>query len=655
MGKLISMNELNERVTSLIKKTKAFLKKMSITWRLMLYLSILLSVQMALIGWFSYNWVSMYLKDTYIKKILETNYTIMQQTNYIRSKYEEISDGILANATIQKILHKKYNASLSSQMIQDKDSVEELLSNPNDSTYSMILSKNGIVYQSFSGRYLSASYDSMVHSKIFNYSQASNGSNLWIVSDENIMASDNEPYLYVCRTLKSLEPKTKVLGQLIIQIPIDILDNVFKQSKLDTGEYYAIVNSNGDYLYHTGNINLYGRKADKDILSILNYEKDGYKILKKESNHVILSYSDFSVYGEKGWSVVHVLPMSVILSNARTICNVILLIMIVSLLVSLPILVLLSNTISSPIKKLKSAVEQFGEGNLHVRASTNRMDEVGHLQVSFNKMADDINLLLEKIAFENKQRRLLELNVLEYQINPHFLYNTLDSINWMAQKAGKEDIGELAGALARFFRKGLSRGNEFYKVKDELEHVQQYLLINKIRYKDCFQYQITSDPEVLENHTIKIILQPLVENAIKYGINKKGTYGFISVTVKKDNNSILFEISDNGEGIENNRLKAIQSALEKHITIDGEQADIKNSINTGSGFGLFNVNQRIWLHFGDGFGITIDSFTQNSNVSNENLGGIKPLSILGHWDSNASKENNSNVSGTVVRIRLPIF
>jgi two-component system, sensor histidine kinase YesM len=628
----MSVNGLKEGVLSLLKKAKTFVRKMSITWRLMVCLSLLLSVQMALIGWFSYNWVSTYLKDAYIKRILEANYTIMQQTNYIRSKYEEISDRILANTTIQDILRKNYDTSVSSEIIWDKSVVDELLTNPDDSLYSMIIAKNGIVYQSFSGRYISAYYDRIVHSKVFNYSQSSDGSNLWIVANENIMTNDREPFLYACRTLKSLEPKFKVLGQLIIQIPMDILDNVFKQSKLDAGEYYAIVNSNGNYLYHTVDKQLVGEKADKDILSLLNNEIDGYRIIKKENRDIILSYSIFSVYGEKGWSVVHVLPMSVILTNARTVSNVILFIMFTSLLFSLPILVLLSKTISRPIQKLKSAVEQFGKGNLKARASTNRMDEVGHLQVSFNKMADDISNLLEKIEYENKQRRLMELNILEYQVNPHFLYNTLDSINWMAQKAGKEDIGELAGALARFFRVGLSKGNEFYEVKDELEHVQQYLLINKIRYKDCFQYQITSDPDVLENHTIKIILQPIVENAIKYGINKRSAGGYISVSAKKDNDSILFEISDNGEGIQNDRLQAIQSALGKHTVIDGEPVDSRNSRSTGSGFGLFNVNQRIWLHFGDGFGITIDSVAQNSG-----------------------KENNSTGSGTVVRIRIPIF
>ena len=364
-----------------MSRLKIFIKKMSITWRLMICLTILLSVQMALIGWFSYNWVSTYLKDTFIKKILETNYTIMQQTNYIRSKYEGISDGILANTAIQEILHKNYSTSLSSQMIRDKSVADELLSSPDDSYYSMIIAKKGIVYQSFSGRYISAYYDSIVHSKIFNYSQLSDGSNMWIATHENILTNDKEPFLYVCRTLKSLKPKSKVLGQLIIQIPMDILDNVFKRSNPDAGEYYAIINSNGDYLYHTGEMDLIGEKADKDTISILNYGTDGYKIIKKENQDLILSYSVFSVYGEEGWSVVRVLPMSVILSNARTVSNVILLIMFASLLALLPILILLLNTISRPIKKLKSAVEQFGKGNLKARAPSNRMDEVGHLQV----------------------------------------------------------------------------------------------------------------------------------------------------------------------------------------------------------------------------------------------------------------------------------
>jgi two-component system sensor histidine kinase YesM len=226
------------------------------------------------------------------------------------------------------------------------------------------------------------------------------------------------------------------------------------------------------------------------------------------------------------------------------------------------------------------------------------MDEIGHLQASFNKMAEDINNLLDKNAEENKQLRLMELNMIEYQINPHFLYNSLDSINWMAHKAGNEDIEEMVTALARFFRVGLSKGKEFYKIGDELEHVRQYLLINKIRFKDCFDFSVEAGPEVLEYSTIKIILQPIVENAIKYGIDKSGTNGFIRVNVKLEENSVLFEVSDNGAGIPGERLNAIQKVLTKHTQI------VDSSLN---GFGLLNVNQRIWMQFGEGYGIIIDS------------------------------------------------
>jgi two-component system sensor histidine kinase YesM len=266
------------------------------------------------------------------------------------------------------------------------------------------------------------------------------------------------------------------------------------------------------------------------------------------------------------------------------------------LLISLPLLVTLSRTISKPIKTLKDTVEMFGKGQLAVRSNISRADEIGHLQVSFNKMADDINNLWARITEENKQRRILELDMLEYQINPHFLYNSLDSINWMARKAGNEDIGEMAMALSRFFRVGLSKGKEYYTVADELEHVRQYLLINKIRYKDCFTYDIQADPEVLSYTTIKIMLQPIVENAIKYGVDKSGTGGCIVVSVKKDGEKLCFTVADNGCGIPRDKLTDIQKALADKVLPDDDSEN---------GFGLYHVNQRIWLHYGNGYGITL--------------------------------------------------
>lgn len=579
----------------MIAELVSHIKRMSIATRLIFYFYLLLVVQMLIIGLFSTSWLSTYLQNTYIDYMQVSNNGILQQINYIRAYYEDQAEKILSNRTIQDTLVKNYSAKPDYQIVEDMLTVGSILYDPTDRVLMIIVQKNGIIYQPYSGRYPSTTIDRMTATKAYGKSLESDGGNLWIAANENMMSGKREPFLYVCKTLKSLEIRPRVLGQLILQIPIDSLGDIFGKSKLNNGEYYAIVDSDGYFIYHMGDMNRIGEKADADLLPILSESGSGYQTVERSGENNLVSYS---LYPGKGWNIIHVLPMNVISENAGKVRNYIFVIMLSSLLVLLPLLVLLSRNLSRPIKRLKSSVEQFGKGDLAVREKTDRKDEIGHLQLSFNKMAEDISNLLSKITAESKQIRLLELNILEYQINPHFLYNSLDSINWMAKVSGNKDIEDLVCALAKFLRLGLSKGKELYRVNDELEHVRQYLLINEIRFKDCFKFEIQAEPDVLQCLTIKIILQPVVENAIKYGINKKSTHGYIKISVKREGSSVLFEVSDNGAGIPDAKLQAIRSLLADHTETDSDSEN---------GFGLYNVNQRIWLHFGDGYGITIDS------------------------------------------------
>lgn len=576
-------------------------RKISITTRMILYFYLLLIIQMVIIGWFSYSWISNYQKDTYINYMQVSNNGLLQQINYIRSYFEDQSDKILFNETIQEVLIKNKDATPGLQTHEDVINVNRLLYDPTDTIYMLIVQENGILYQPYSNRNIGTSYEVITQKKAYLKSLESDGGYVWTAATEDMMynkkdlrANENEPYLYLCRRLNSLEYKPRPLGQLLIQIPINALSDIFKESDMKDGEYYAIVDSDGYYIYNTLDINLIGGKADGNILSVLTNSSNGYEILTDNKQDYLVSYSP---YHGSGWSVVHVLPMRAISANAGKVRNYVMLIMMCSLLVLLPLLVILTRDLSRPIRQLKTVVERFGNGDLTIREKTNRMDEIGHLQMSFNQMAEDINRLLSKITEEHKQTRLLELNILEYQINPHFLYNSLDSINSMARVAGNKDIEEMVCALAKFLRMGLSKGKELYLVRDELEHVRQYLLINMIRYRDCFTFDIEADPGILEHMTIKIILQPIVENAIKYGINKKNTDGYIKISVKRDGNTLLFEVTDNGPGIPENKLHALRNLLNDH-TIDSD---------TENGFGLYNINQRIWLRFGEGYGIALDS------------------------------------------------
>lgn len=533
-----------------------------------------------------------------IKRIREANYTIMQQANFIRSKYEDISDNYLANPTIQKLLLSNLNAPSQTLLIQNTKTIEQTLSDSKDKIYTMIVGDNSIIYQPYSENYKRITYEEVRNSEIYKQSLLSDGGNLWLTSDQNLITRDSKLYLYLLRTYMSVNVLYKPLGQLIIRIPINELQQVFKESNNNSSEYYAIIDSTGKYIYHTQNAKLIGEQADNEILAEFSSKEDGYKFVRSGEDDFLLTYS---IYRRNGWNVIHMLPMELIRASARQASNNVILIMLVSMIISLPVLMLILRSFTHPIRTLKTAVERFGNGDSEIRAKTDRLDEIGLLQNSFNKMAEKINDQMGKIEEDNKQKRLMEINMLEYQINPHFLYNSLDFINWMAQKSGNEDISEMVVALARFFRVGLSKGKEYYTVKDELDHVRQYLLINKLRFKDCFRFEIEADPDILMYSTIKIILQPAVENAIKHGINKYKTDGLIRVSAKKVEEAIVFEVSDNGDGIGNEKLEFIQKMMVDHTQLDGD---------SGNGFGLYNVNMRIWMQFGDGYGVTIENADQ---------------------------------------------
>ncbi len=232
-----------------------------------------------------------------------------------------------------------------------------------------------------------------------------------------------------------------------------------------------------------------------------------------------------SPLGSTGWTVVGAIPSSYLNSETAKIATQVFLFSLVALVLALLVSLQISESFAAPLRNLERTMGLFGEGVMQVRSVVGRADEVGRLQRSFNTMAGDITLLLERIDEEHRRRQLSELQVLEYQINPHFLYNTLDSINWMAQRAQQKEISAVVTALARFFRLSLSRGRETYRVQDELDHVKAYLSISQMRYPDCFTFEFDVEPDIRERRTLKIVLQPLVENAIKHGMNKRNSGG----------------------------------------------------------------------------------------------------------------------------------
>ena len=259
----------------------------------------------------------------------------------------------------------------------------------------------------------------------------------------------------------------------------------------------------------------------------------------------------------------------------------------------------LSKRITEPITDLVEMTEKFAGGDFTVRYHTDRNDEMSTLAESFNSMVKEIETLIDDIHKEQENAKDAELRLLQEQINPHFLYNTLDAIMWMTESGENQKAIQIIQELSSFFRISLSKGEREILIRNEREHVKSYLEIQRYRYQDILDYEIHFDEDILDYHIQKLTLQPIVENALYHGIKNKRGKGLIEVYGMKDGDDIVFKIKDNGIGMKDDEL----DRLRKLISYDDDV--IKESDQ--SGFGMANVEKRIEMLYGTKYGMSVES------------------------------------------------
>ncbi len=262
------------------------------------------------------------------------------------------------------------------------------------------------------------------------------------------------------------------------------------------------------------------------------------------------------------------------------------------------------SSITKPIQKLCEVAKQAGQGNFQVRMEETGTYELAVLKESFNRMVEELGKLVEDIRVEQLNLRVAELKLLQAQINPHFLYNTLDTIIWLAESGDTKQVVKMVTSLSDFFRTALSKGNDFILVDEEKRHIQSYLEIQQFRYQDILEYEICFSEEVYAYEILKLTLQPLVENALYHGIKNKRGRGHIQVAAAKEGDNLVFLVKDDGIGMTKERLLEVQQLIRGERPRDQES----------SGFGLFNINQRIRLHYGPEYGLTIESTYRKGTI-----------------------------------------
>ncbi|MBE5973814.1 sensor histidine kinase [Lacrimispora xylanisolvens] len=393
------------------------------------------------------------------------------------------------------------------------------------------------------------------------------------------------------RAVELTEGTSTTQGVLLVDLSYSSLEHLFEGVTTGKGGYVYLIGSDGEILYHP-RIQLIDSGRLKENNKAASGYKDGIHREVFEGDNRIITVKSV---GYTGWKIVGVTPNSVVSLN--TIKTRLFIVFMITLILFILVLInsYISSRITNPIKELEKSVGILEEGDLETAVSIGGSYEIQHLGNSIKNMAIQIRVLMDDIVTEHEAKRKQEFDTLQSQINPHFLYNTLDIIVWMIENEQKNEAVKAVTALARFFRISLSKGKSIITVRDELEHVRSYLMIQHMRFKNKFSYEIQAEEECMELTSLKLILQPLVENAIYHGMEFMDGEGEIKLSVVRKGDNLIIQVSDNGLGMTEEQVKSLFSH------------EVQVTSKKGSGIGVKNVNERIKLYFGENYGLTIDS------------------------------------------------
>ena len=283
----------------------------------------------------------------------------------------------------------------------------------------------------------------------------------------------------------------------------------------------------------------------------------------------------------------------------------------------------LSSRITTPITELCDMTEKFAGGDFTVSYHTDSNDEMETLARSFNSMVGEIKNLIEDIHIEQENAKDAELRLLQEQINPHFLYNTLDAIVWMTEAGENQKAITVIQELSNFFRISLSKGQSEISIGNERDHVKSYLEIQRFRYQDILDYEIKFDEDILEYRIQKLTLQPIVENALYHGIKNKRGRGTITVTGEKQDDDIIFKVEDNGIGMKPEELENLRSLISGKINVEEK-----------NGYGMANVEKRLEMLYGKNYGMSVESeYEKGTTVT------VKIPAVAGKKEENEKKQD----------------
>ena len=385
---------------------------------------------------------------------------------------------------------------------------------------------------------------------------------------------------------------SKILGVVVVDVKASSLKQIGDSGLVFEGKSY-ILDDNDKVIYSDGSDNDEEIERVNQAFAKKSVDNTGTANDIKIGDETCL-YSSMRL-SNNGWKTVGIISYDKVFVQAERLKTAIICAMLLFGALAVMFALVGADNISNPIKKVRTTMRQVEKGDFDVQLEITGEDEIGELAQSFNHMIERIKMLMEQERESQEKLRYAELKALQSQINPHFLYNTLDSINWMARMGRTDKVEEMIDALTMFFRISLSKGKHFISIREELTHVEKYITIQKIRYERILKSEIEVPEELYQYDIIKMTLQPLVENALYHGLKEKEEGGLIRITAKEQGDNIVFCVEDTGLGMSGEKLKKLQSMMDEGTDHDA------------AAYGIINVQKRISMYFGVEYGLRFDS------------------------------------------------
>ena len=405
-----------------------------------------------------------------------------------------------------------------------------------------------------------------------------------VISSSHVQNLVDGKYEWVITLGKALQNKnSKEEGIFFADLNYSSISELCSGISFGSKGYIYILDGNGNLIYHPQQQLLYSGLKQEKIQEILNCGENSF--VTEDGKLYVISRSR-----ETGWNVVGVSYMEDLLKNSDETARIYMISAVMILGAALILAYVLSREITRPIEVLGDSMKEVEKGNFdHAVLEVSGHNEIARLSATYNLMTTEIKHLMEQNVEEQRQKRKSELKALQAQINPHFLYNTLDSIIWMAEWGKTKDVVLMTSSLAKLLRQSISNQNELVRVEEEVEYTRSYLTIQKMRYKDKLEYEIQVSPEVRGMKIPKLVLQPLVENAIYHGVKYKEGKGKVCIGGCIEDGKIILKVADDGIGMTEEQLSRI---------FEKKETDTRKN-----GVGVLNVHERIQLYYGPEYGL----------------------------------------------------